>query len=62
MAIMATRKISFKALEELIGHLEHVCLLLHPVGHFLGSLRAFSTHSHATNMALATWVLKPSET
>jgi hypothetical protein len=36
---MAAGKVSHKALEQLIGRLEHVCLILHPGRHFLGSLR-----------------------
>jgi hypothetical protein len=37
--IVSASKVSFKALEELISRLEHVCLILHPGRHFLGNLR-----------------------
>jgi hypothetical protein len=38
--IMSQGKVAFKTLEQLIGRLKHVTLILHPGRHFLFNLRA----------------------
>jgi hypothetical protein len=60
--IMAAGKVSHKALEELIGWLEHVCLILQPGQHFLGCLRgllrSFGGHNKYGTRTLTTKVFK----